>query len=296
MLDWIANLGVGLKVRAIVLCIGVLPTIALWVIIDKVALSTLQIWLALCAAAAVLLYYPTVLILEEFLVLRMVRRINVYVEAIKNGDRPPDFSLPPEKGHEHDFLRLKRNIYWMVQGLKKREEQLQASLVKVEEMSRRDELTNIWNRRYFYELCQREFARANREDTNISLIYFDLDDFKRINDTHGHEVGDRTLVELAKTVGDQLRELDVFGRLGGEEFAILLPGNEKEEALCLAERLRAAIESHAIGIRNGSIRCTASFGVAATKGGRMDLEELIKRADKAMYSSKAQGKNVALAE
>lgn len=121
----------------------------------------------------------------------------------------------------------------------------------------------------------------------FSLIFFDLDDFKKLNDSFGHDVGDRALVEVARLIMPHLRASDQFGRWGGEEFTILTTGTELESAQQLADRLRIAIENHRFGMDQ---HLSASFGIATYRPGDVGTA-LIKRADVALYRAKAQGKN-----
>lgn len=140
-------------------------------------------------------------------------------------------------------------------------------LSELETMARCDGLTGVWNRRYFMELGHREMMRADREDLPLSLVFFDVDHFKSVNDTYGHDVGDAVLVRIAKLTRKHLREMDIFGRVGGEEFAALLPGAGENGAVKAAEKLRAAVEAHVISTEEAEIRCTASFGVASRRSG-----------------------------
>jgi diguanylate cyclase (GGDEF)-like protein/PAS domain S-box-containing protein len=158
-------------------------------------------------------------------------------------------------------------------------------------MARQDCLTGLWNRRYFIELGQREVDRAKRENSPLSLVFFDLDHFKRINDNHGHEAGDQVLADLSGLCRRHLRAIDVFGRVGGEEFAVLLPGTTTSGAVSVAEKLRTAIAANAVRLPQATIRCTASFGVASTQAPVTNLDRLLKEADSAMYRSKEGGRN-----
>jgi diguanylate cyclase (GGDEF)-like protein/PAS domain S-box-containing protein len=164
-------------------------------------------------------------------------------------------------------------------------------LKKLQSLARRDVLTGQWNRRYFMELGQREMNRANREDSPLSLIFFDVDHFKAVNDTHGHDAGDAVLVELSRAVNSRLRDFDLFGRMGGEEFAVLLPGASIFHAVNVAEKLRSCIERTVVSTRGVDIRCTASLGVADRRPDRKTLQSLIQAADNAMYAAKHAGRN-----
>ena len=164
-------------------------------------------------------------------------------------------------------------------------------LQELEDHARRDGLTGLWNRRYFMELGQREFYRAERDKTPLSLVYFDLDYFKNINDTYGHEAGDEVLREIAVVGGKMLRKIDIFGRMGGEEFAILLPGANRSAAWTVAEKVRGTFESHTVRLPLGGVRFTASFGLAQAHNENACLESLIKLADDALYKAKRAGRN-----
>jgi diguanylate cyclase (GGDEF)-like protein/PAS domain S-box-containing protein len=164
-------------------------------------------------------------------------------------------------------------------------------LEELENLARRDGLTGLWNRRYFMELGQREVARSRREKAPLALVYFDADDFKAINDTHGHEAGDQVLRLIATLGRESLRDLDIFGRMGGEEFAVLLPGASAAGGVRVAEKLRVGLESCAVVLPTGCIGCTASFGVAACEAGGGNLDSLLQAADTAMYAAKHGGKN-----
>lgn len=136
MLDAVSNIGVGFKVKLVLLCTGVLPPIVMLLLLQQYGPEISQNVLALYIAASVLLYYPIGKVLEELIVLRQTRRINAYVSEVKAGRRTPHFELPNEKGGEHDFLRLQRNIFWMVQSLKSREAGLQDTLRRLESAQR----------------------------------------------------------------------------------------------------------------------------------------------------------------
>ncbi len=164
-------------------------------------------------------------------------------------------------------------------------------LKELQELARNDGLTGLYNRRYFVELGQRELLRAQRQDTPLSLVYFDADHFKRVNDTYGHDAGDRVLQDIARIGREHLRDLDVFGRIGGEEFAVLLPGTSGRDAIFVAEKLRRAFESHTVRTPQSCIRFTASFGVAGYQDRNISLDDMLKNADSALYEAKRSGRN-----
>lgn len=150
-----------------------------------------------------------------------------------------------------------------------------------------DELTNIYNRRFMNLTLEQLFEQANRYNTSFSLIIFDIDKFKKINDTYGHDQGDKVLQQLAKLIEQQLRKIDVFGRWGGEEFMIILPSTNDIQSYQLAERLRSTIEEHTFP---GLGPITASFGLTSYIP-QDTPTTLIKRADTALYQAKQNGRN-----
>jgi len=165
-------------------------------------------------------------------------------------------------------------------------------LKELEAQARTDALTGLANRRHFLERAEVELARAQRYGGPLSVFMLDLDHFKRINDTHGHKVGDRVLCRLAQIFATTLREIDLPGRMGGEEFAVLLPETDAESARSVAERLRATIAEAKVVLDQGlPIDFTASIGVATTLGPDGNIDMLLSKADKALYEAKSQGRN-----
>lgn len=155
-----------------------------------------------------------------------------------------------------------------------------------------DVLTGLNNRRHFYELAEQEFVRAKRYATPLAALMLDVDHFKQINDSYGHHVGDSVLKKLSEVCLKMLRENDIVGRLGGEEFAILLPEAEGARAAEVAERLRVAIASASIQLeRNGHFRFFVSIGVATMSDGDENIDDMLKRADAALYTAKNAGRN-----
>ncbi len=156
-------------------------------------------------------------------------------------------------------------------------------------MAERDFLTGLYTRRFFMQRFEQECNRANREGTPLSLMMFDLDHFKRINDTYGHPAGDRVLSDLGTLLLNSCRNYDLVARLGGEEFCILMPGLGAEEAYKVAETLRLKI-SRTIRIPQAEQRVSTSIGVAACSRDH-DCESLLTRADQALYAAKAAGRD-----
>jgi len=183
--------------------------------------------------------------------------------------------------------------------LKERNRQLEDLLHKLEIMAITDHLTEIYNRRHFEEILKREFARALRYNLHLSCLMCDIDHFKRINDTYGHAAGDTVLKETARLIASSIREIDIVGRWGGEEFAVLLTQAKKEDARKVAERIRREVEGHRFHALPENERVTISIGVAGIpENGEIDnWEKLIKYADEALYRAKRNGRNrIELAE
>ncbi|UPG94151.1 GGDEF domain-containing protein [Luteibacter aegosomatissinici] len=157
-------------------------------------------------------------------------------------------------------------------------------------LARHDSLTGISNRQHFVDQCTAALVEGSRIAEPIALVLFDLDHFKQINDTHGHAEGDWVLLRVAAECRDCLGDDDVFGRLGGEEFAVLLRNATKEQARERAERMRVAIGEPS-GEHRTIVRATASFGVASTTTFGYDLDRLLMKADEAMYAAKAAGRD-----
>jgi len=153
-----------------------------------------------------------------------------------------------------------------------------------------DELTGLANRRSFRESLENELLRAERFGNPLSVIVADLDDFKTVNDRFGHQTGDLVLAAFAEVLRNRIRTVDLAARLGGEEFAILLPGTDVPGAEALGENLRAAVADLAVPVGESEIRLTASFGVAAYPQTHT-ADELLSAADLALYSAKRQGKD-----
>ncbi len=171
------------------------------------------------------------------------------------------------------------------------QEKLKLTLAELERSNRTDGLTQIANRRYWEERFNTAFLSAVRYQEELSLILFDLDKFKQINDTYGHQAGDKVLIESAALIQSMLRQHDVFGRYGGEEFAILLPNTQLQGAYELAERIRIAFANQVVNYKTDSIQATLSIGVVSYHSGIRNYDDMLTRADMALYQSKRCGRN-----
>ena len=168
---------------------------------------------------------------------------------------------------------------------------MQQALDELELANRIDGLTQVFNRKHWEQCLAQEYSRARRFEHNLSLIMFDLDLFKKLNDRHGHLGGDQVLIETAKNVKSILRLCDVFGRYGGEEFAIILPETSLKGASELAERIRQKVEKTIISFNGDDLKISASIGVSILAPSDKRYESLISRTDEALYEAKANGRN-----
>lgn len=226
----------------------------------------------------------------EIILLGLAVSMGWVADAPLFGDQPPNRFMAPMWLFMQvvigfpvalGFLMFTRNI---VNALRARE-------LQVRELSRRDALTGSWNRGYLTELMEREVAVAERTGQPLSLVVVDLDFFKRINDDHGHSAGDQALIQAARYLTESIREVDHLGRYGGEEFVLLLPNCDKDNARLIAERCREALTREPIDTGRVRLQLSASFGVATCHGTELDIDELFRRADRALYRAKDNGRN-----
>jgi diguanylate cyclase (GGDEF)-like protein len=163
---------------------------------------------------------------------------------------------------------------------------------EAERLSQTDDLTKLHNARYLRQFLLNEIRRARRYGSSVAALFLDLDDFKRVNDAHGHLAGSHVLMEMAAVILSSIRDTDAVARYGGDEFVIVLPDTEIELAGTVAERIRAKIAQHYFNAgRNLKLSLTASFGVAAFPEHASSPQQLIACADTAMYEAKAAKKN-----
>lgn len=164
---------------------------------------------------------------------------------------------------------------------------------KLEEISITDGLTGLRNQRYFRMRFEEEFESARRHARPLSLLMMDLDFFKKVNDLHGHPLGDRLLAEVARAFAGQVRKGETLARVGGEEFALLLPGIAEPEALLVGERIRQAVKKIELpGRQGGVVGITVSLGLASVRNPEKEnMDLLYSRADQALYQAKEQGRD-----
>jgi len=231
----------------------------------------------------------TVLRVQEYLATLLF--VSLALAALLQELRDRNESL---QTHERE-LRESREAIWQLNlelesRVRARTEELQIANRLLEELASVDSLTGASNRRHFLEMARIEVDRALRLDMPVSAVMLDLDHFKRVNDVHGHEAGDRVLQTFANAIRTTLRSSDIFARLGGEEFMLLLPGQNRDNACALAERLRMLTAS--LECRECPEGVTVSIGVAGLgMHGAHDLDSLMRQADRALYVSKHAGRN-----
>lgn len=164
---------------------------------------------------------------------------------------------------------------------------------ELERLANTDPLTGLHNRRAFMEKAGQHLDEARNVCAPLSILLFDIDHFKRINDTHGHDVGDRVLTDFAGIISSVRQGADIIARWGGEEFIVMMPGSGLDRAVLMGEMVRRYTEVLDFGAEYGeSLSVTVSVGVAATLSGEESLKELVKRADEALYAAKGSGRNM----
>jgi two-component system cell cycle response regulator len=213
------------------------------------------------------------------------------VEGLEAGaddyiTKPIDF--PELRARLRSMLRIKR----LQEALEEREKALLEANEKLTHMSLTDGLTGLANRRHLTERIDEMFAHGTRMKEPFALVMCDLDKFKSVNDTYGHQAGDEVLKQLADILREEAREIDHVGRYGGEEFMLLLPGASLEDAVSFAERVRKHIEAHTFTFTGGTLRRTASFGVSGWPHPQItSCDSLSRTADDALYVAKETGRN-----
>jgi diguanylate cyclase (GGDEF)-like protein len=190
--------------------------------------------------------------------------------------------------HDGDYLRVGNCIYRYLAGGNIESEYHE----EIYRLTIQDGLTRVHNQRALTEFLDREVARSQRHNRPLSVLMFDIDKFKGINDTHGHLCGDFVLRELAECVNDTVRKEDLFARYGGEEFALVLVETARDEAALAGERVRSRVEAHNFRFEATPIRLTISVGVATTAGDPdITPAKLLKAADAKLYEAKRTGRN-----
>jgi len=162
---------------------------------------------------------------------------------------------------------------------------------KLEEYAIKDDLTSLYNRRHFMTTLGLEFDRFKRYSIPLSMMFIDIDYFKQVNDTHGHPAGDKVLKALADIAGNTFREIDTVFRIGGEEFAVIMPEIPLIEAVSAAQRLKKAVETTEFDLGNALVKMTISIGVSMASGAHATPNLFMKQIDNALYKAKNNGRN-----
>lgn len=189
-------------------------------------------------------------------------------------------------------VRSMLRIKTLQKDLEAREKELEEMNQRLLEMAHTDALTGVDNRRYLQERLHEMFEHSLRMEEALMCVMCDIDHFKSVNDTHGHQAGDEVLQQFAQLLREYVRETDRVGRYGGEEFVLLLPGTPVDAAVLLAEKLRQAVEAHTFTFEGGSVCRTVSCGVAGWPHPRIRTEDdLLRASDDALYVAKERGRN-----
>lgn len=249
------------------------------------------------ALSGLILLFTAGIYFIRWAVVKPIIRVTRNLEQVKTTHHPVEL--------RREWLRELDNIALAVQAfgaalarlsqyaieLEQEIAERQKAQAQLLELATTDSLTGLHNRRCFMESANQEFERARRYQTPLSLALLDADHFKAVNDCYGHPVGDQALQMLATTGRRLLRDIDLFARIGGEEFAILLPQTDQAAAWIVADRLRQAIMDQSIATKDGPLRLTVSLGLASFGPATVDLGDLIRRADLALYQAKQNGRN-----
>ncbi|MBW2695105.1 MAG: diguanylate cyclase [Deltaproteobacteria bacterium] len=266
----------------------------------------------LSAVKRIFLIDLAIILIFSFLAFKITSAIMQPIEALSEGAArisQGDISheIPPPRSNDEIGL-LTRTFNQMMVMLRRSQQEIELDRLRLteqnEELQRANEvlaqlsitdgLTKLHNHRYFQDHLTREIKRLSRTGEPLSMILIDLDDFKRLNDSHGHSAGDEVLMSIASEMNDSVRESDLLARYGGEEFVILAPNTALDGAVALAEKIRMSIEtkSRIIDDSMRPVRVTISCGVAQYQG---DRKRFFQAADRVLYRAKAQGKNCVIA-
>lgn len=214
--------------------------------------------------------------------------VHVDVTELKQAQEKMQAAQKVTRQHENELAALNESLERQVA---ERTRELEDAILIAEQLARTDVLTGIKNRRAFFESALAIHDLANRFNHPYSIIMIDIDYFKEANDSHGHVAGDRVIIELANIIERVIRNTDVAGRIGGDEFAIVLPETSVENILSLAERVRTLFSEVSIAVNDEELHFTVSLGIAEKINSDVMLEDVMLRADAALYQAKQQGRN-----
>ena len=223
----------------------------------------------------------------------LLKPILLTTAALDREEISHHVKLPTSTIGEIDlFYRSVERIATALTEIEDAHRQARAAQAELRRLASIDELTGVANRRWFTAMANRELDRCRRFNHQLALLMIDVDHFKKVNDTHGHAVGDDVLKAFTHVLEGNLRSVDLLGRLGGEEFAVLLPESDHNAASHTAERLRAAVETLDFPLEEGAfLKITTSVGIAVLTTAGETLDNLLARADGALYTAKREGRN-----
>ena len=213
-------------------------------------------------------------------ILEPIEYLHQAILAFRNNEK----DIPKQKFYKDEIGQMIEQFFQM-------KEKIDEDNEKLRQLATTDSLTKIYNRRAFFEIANSFFTLAKRENIELSILILDIDFFKKINDTYGHVTGDRVLQHLVQVVQETLRKSDIFARYGGEEFIVLLPNTSLDAAQHVAQKIRQQVEKSPCHIDKTDIFITISIGCSAYKKDDNSLNEIILRADKALYIAKENGRN-----
>lgn len=292
------------KIRLIFLVMLLIPQgIIYWMASDSLLTTNKNFSqieaVSLASALLLILGMPSLTI--QWLVEKPLRNMRELCSQVKGGNYHKLLPLSSEgRDGEDEMVALMRDMNWMARQIEKREKDLQQAVDdlwqsrnQMQVMAMTDPLTAIANRRCFFDTLEQKFKALVCQYQPISLLIIDVDFFKKINDTYGHQIGDQVLLELAKIIQDNTRGGDLVARIGGEEYGILLPNNTSQEAISVANRIQKGIDSHEFLLDANRISVTVSIGVCTLPQPPccFDKEKLYNYADQALYHSKNSGRN-----
>ncbi|MRW88111.1 diguanylate cyclase, partial [Pseudoduganella sp. FT26W] len=255
-------------------------------------LARRELWIAITSGAAILLALTLLLLIVRRRVILPLLRATRAVIRLGNGDYSRDPGSSQRADEIGDMLRALSTLRNNSIERQQLELERQSLIDELRARANTDYLTGILNRRAFTTAGNQRLHRAQQHEETLAVLLFDIDHFKSVNDSHGHEAGDQVLIRVAAVIRDALRDGEIVARHGGEEFVVMPSHCSHAQACALAERLRELIESEPLTLPDGHIlRVTASFGVASATGPTAALDDLLHAADLALYRAKRKGRN-----